>query len=276
MRSNNPVIGTLERSASAQYAQNQFGHNQFGVGERPFTLPTSPQQPAGERALTVDDIIAKTGITLAVIVVAAVANFALAVTGNPGATMGLTALGAIGGLIAVIVSSVSARGGGSAAVTLIYAVFEGLFVGGFSFLMTGFTAANTDIGLLIAQSVVGTFGVFAGMLYVYKSGAVKVTGKFRRVVTGAIFGVLAMVIINLIASFFGLNLLRDGGILSIVFSLVVIVIAAFTFLLDFDEADRLVRAGVPARYAWGIALGLAVTVVWLYTEILRFLSYFRD
>lgn len=244
------------------------------MGTTPFTLPAV--QPTGERAITVDDIIAKTGITLAVIVVAAMANFALALTGNAGATMGLTFLGAIGGLIAVLVSSFSAKGGGSAAVTLIYAVFEGLFVGGFSFLMTGFTAANTDIGILIAQSVIGTFGVFAGMLYVYKSGAVKVTGKFRRVITGALFGVLAMVIVNLITSFFGLNLLRDGGLLSIVFSLVVIVIGAFTFLLDFDEADRMVRAGVPARYAWGIALGLAVTVVWLYTEILRFLSYFRD
>ena len=70
--------------------------------------------------------------------------------------------------------------------------------------------------------------------------------------------------------------LRDGGMLSIIFSLVCIGLAAFSFLIDFDQADRLVRAGAPAQYAWGVALGLAVTLVWLYTEILRLLSYFRD
>ena len=78
-------------------------------------------------------------------------------------------------------------------------------------------------------------------------------------------------------SLFGLGFpLRDGGMLSIIFSLVCIGLAAFSFLIDFDQADRLVRAGAPAQYAWGVALGLAVTLVWLYTEILRLLSYFRD
>ena len=109
-----------------------------------------------------------------------------------------------------------------------------------------------------------------------KSGAVKVTPKMRRVVTAMLFGVLALVLGNLIGSiFFGFNPLRDGGMLAIIFSLAVIALGAFTLLLDFDSADHMVRAGVPAEYAWGIALGLAVSIVWLYTEILRFLSYFN-
>ena len=55
--------------------------------------------------------------------------------------------------------------------------------------------------------------------------------------------------------------------------MVCIVLAALSFLQDFDLADRLVRTGAPAQMAWGVALGLAVTLVWLYTEILRLLSY---
>ena len=64
--------------------------------------------------------------------------------------------------------------------------------------------------------------------------------------------------------------------MAIIFSLVMIVIAAFSFLLDFDSADQMIRAGAPEKAAWGIALGLTVTLVWLYLEILRLLSYFQQ
>ncbi|HME48335.1 Bax inhibitor-1/YccA family membrane protein, partial [Mycobacterium sp.] len=75
--------------------------------------------------------------------------------------------------------------------------------------------------------------------------------------------------------------LRGGGAgtglpwLAIVFSLVCIGLAAFSFLIDFDAADQMIRAGAPEKAAWGIALGLTVTLVWLYIEILRLLSYFQ-
>jgi uncharacterized YccA/Bax inhibitor family protein len=113
---------------------------------------------------------------------------------------------------------------------------------------------------------------------VYKTGAIRVTPKLTRWVVGALFGVLALVLVNLIAGFFtpgGLGL-RDGGPLAIVFSLVVIGVAAFSLLLDFDMADEAIRRGAPAKFAWYIAFGLLVTVVWLYLEILRLLSYFRE
>jgi uncharacterized YccA/Bax inhibitor family protein len=128
------------------------------------------------------------------------------------------------------------------------------------------------------QALIGTFGVFAGMLIVYKTGAIRVTPKLTRWVVGALFGVLTLMLVNLVASFFhpgGLGL-RDGGAMAIVFSLVVIGVAAFSLLLDFDMADEAIRRGVAPKFAWYIAFGLLVTVVWLYLEILRLLSYFRD
>ena len=125
--------------------------------------------------------------------------------------------------------------------------------------------------------MLGTFGVFFGMLFVYKTGAIRVTPRFTRFMNAAIIGVALMALINFVAAmFFDFNPLRDGGPLAIVFSLVCIGLAAFSFLLDFDAADRLIRAGAPSRAAWGVALGLTVTLVWLYIEILRLLSYFNS
>ncbi|MGH3951437.1 MAG: Bax inhibitor-1/YccA family membrane protein, partial [Pseudonocardiaceae bacterium] len=86
-----------------------------------------------------------------------------------------------------------------------------------------------------------------------------------------------LMLANLVLGFFidgGLGL-RDGGPIAIIFSLVVIGIAAFSFLLDFDMADRMIRDAVPAKFAWFVAFGLMVTLVWLYLEILRLLSYFQ-
>jgi uncharacterized YccA/Bax inhibitor family protein len=150
---------------------------------------------------------------------------------------------------------------------------EGVFLGAIS------EAFNQQFGHgIVMQAVIGTFGVFAGMLVVYKTGAIRVTPKFTRWMVGALVGVLVLMLANIVASFFipgGLGL-RSGGGLAIVFSLVVIGVAAFSLLLDFDMADEAIRRGAPAKFAWYIAFGLLVTVVWLYLEILRLLSYFRD
>jgi uncharacterized RDD family membrane protein YckC len=79
-------------------------------------------------------------------------------------------------------------------------------------------------------------------------------------------GVLVLMIGNLVIGMFtgSVGMLRDGGPIAIIFSLVCIGLAAFSFLIDFDAADQMIRAGAPEKAAWGIALGLTVTLVWLY------------
>ncbi|WP_296132492.1 Bax inhibitor-1/YccA family protein [uncultured Corynebacterium sp.] len=276
MRSSNPVMSSLTSNQNNGQVQ---GNNPFGQAGSPFGQADNPfaeQGRSSERPLTVDDVVTKTGITLGVIIVMAVLNFAIGTLINPGVAMLLTLVGALGGLVTVLVSTFGKKYG-SAAVTLIYAVFEGLFVGGFSLMFAGVAFGNSNGMAIIGQAIMGTVGVFIGMLMVYKTGAVKVTPKFNKIMFGLIAGVAIMALGNfLLAIFFGMSPLRDGGILSIIFSLVCIVLAALSFMTDFDQADRLIRQGAPAKYAWGVALGLAVTLVWLYTEILRFLSFFRD
>jgi uncharacterized YccA/Bax inhibitor family protein len=89
-------------------------------------------------------------------------------------------------------------------------------------------------------------------------------------------GAVVVMFADLILHLFGANLgIRSGSPLSIVFSLLVIGIAAFNLLLDFEQADQMIRNGLPARWAWFAAFGLMVTLVWLYLEILRLLSYLQ-
>lgn len=283
MRSSNPVMRNLgsdfnrNQSAGAyqQGFQNQFDSYGAQAGQdRGYGQPAFGGRQGSERPMTVDDVVTKTGITLGVIVLFALINFGLSLV-NPGLALILTGVGGIGGFITVLVHSFG-RKFGSATVTLIYAAFEGLFVGGISLLFSGMIVGEANAGALIGQAVLGTIGVFLGMLFVYKTGAIKVTPKFQRIVTGAIVGVAVLALGNLLlAVFTGMNPLRDGGMLAIIFSLVCIVLAALSFLQDFDLADELVRAQAPQQMAWGVALGLAVTLVWLYTEILRLLSYFN-
>lgn len=254
MRSSNPVMSSLTENSSRQ---------------------NSGYEDVSTRPMTVDDVVTKTGITLGVIIVAAAINFALGMLVSPGIAMALTLVGGIGGFITVLVASFGKKWG-SAAVTLIYAVFEGLFVGGFSLMFANVNFQGEGGMAIIGQAIVGTIGVFIGMLIVYKTGAVKVTPKFTKILFGLIAGVAVMALVNFLgAIFFDFNPLRDGGPIAIIFSLVCIVLGALSFLTDFDQADRMIRAGAPAKNAWGVALGLAVTLVWLYTEILRLLSFLQ-
>jgi uncharacterized YccA/Bax inhibitor family protein len=120
--------------------------------------------------------------------------------------------------------------------------------------------------------------VALGMLFVYKIGAIRVTPKFTRVVVGATIGVFGLMIVNLIAYAFtpgGLGL-RSGGAFAIIFSLVCIVIASMNLVMDFDMIERGIRNGADKKFAWYASFGLMVTLVWLYLEILRLLSYLRN
>lgn len=265
MNSNNPV---LTRIVDDGHGRQGYQDPYAGYGQTAAPAQTT------DRPMTVDDVVTKTGITLGVLVAFALVTFGVSAV-NPGLAMLLTIGGGIAAFITVLVS-VFTRKYGSRTVTLLYAALQGLFLGGFSLLVSGMWEGDADAGAIIGQAILGTVGVFVGMLIVYKTGAIRVTPKFTRFITAAIIGVAVLALGNfLLAIFTPMNPLRDGGTLAIVFSLVCIVLAALSFLQDFDEADKMIRAGAPSQMAWGIALGLTVTLVWLYTEILRLLSYFQ-
>jgi uncharacterized YccA/Bax inhibitor family protein len=281
----NPIFRSLPKQ--------QGGYAQFGTGtaqmQRGYyqTDPyaAAPYQEARDvratRPLTIDDVVTKTGITLAVLTISAVVSFFLA-SNNLALAAPLTFIGAFGGLALVLIATFG-RKQDSPAIVLSYAVLEGLALGAVSLLLTFQVSVgqgrSVNAGAMIGEAVLGTLGVFFGMLVVYKTGAIRVTPKFTRMVVAALFGAVFLMLGNLVLAMFthgtGLGL-RSGGPVAIIFSLVMIGIAAFSFLIDFDAADQMIRAGAPEKAAWGIALGLTVTLVWLYLEILRLLSYFQN
>ncbi|MEI7914123.1 MAG: Bax inhibitor-1/YccA family protein [Mycobacteriaceae bacterium] len=271
----NPILRSLPQQQGGGYAQfgtGIAGATQVGYQTQPYV---SPPQTGVSRPLTIDDVVTKTGITLGVLSVVAVISYFMVGT-NVALAGPFTLIGALGGLALVLIASFG-RKQDNPAIVLSYAALEGLFLGAVSWMFGNMLVQGISAGALITQAVLGTVGVFFGMLVVYKTGAIRVTPKFTRMMVASMVGVLVLMLGSFVIGLFSHNPggpLRDGGTLSIIFSLVVIGIAAFSFLLDFDSADQMIRAGAPEKAAWGVALGLTVTLVWLYLEILRLLSYF--
>ncbi|MEN4476807.1 Bax inhibitor-1/YccA family protein [Mycolicibacterium cosmeticum] len=277
--SSNPVFRSLPKEQGG-YAQFGTGAASFGaqqVHADPYVTPYPDQQRGVSRPLTIDDVVTKTGMTLAVLSAVAVVSYFL-VAGNLALAAPFALVGSLGGLVLVLIATFG-RKQDNPAIVLTYAALEGLFLGAFSFVVANLYVSGVSAGALISQAILGTLGVFVGMLVVYKTGAIRVTPKFTRMIVAGLFGVVALMLGNFIIGMFnggaGMGL-RSGGTIAIIFSLVCIALAAFSFLIDFDAADQMIRAGAPEKAAWGIALGLTVTLVWLYVEILRLLSYFNN
>lgn len=262
--SSNPVFSSLSQDSARSVTQPGFGAPQ-----------ARPQFHADTRPMTIDDVVTKTAMTLGLLSIVGALAFFL-IDGNPGLLMPFLLVGGLGGLVTVLIATF-ARKMDSAPVTLTYGALEGLFVGAATYLFTFDLQGSGGVLGAVGAAILGTIGVFVGMLFVYKTGAVRVTPKFTRFMSAALVGVLFAGLGSIVLGLFtGTNPLYNNGPIGIAFCLLCIGLAAFSFLLDFDNADRLVRAGAPAKMAWGVALGLTVTLVWLYVEILRLMSYFRN
>jgi len=271
MPSSNPAFSRgFPAAGNGQYAGWGAGPQQTYGGAPtqydPYAAP-SPYAATGRAYMTMDDVVTKTGVTFLVTVLAAALTWAM--PGNTGIALALPAI-----LIALVLGLViSFKQIANPVATLSYGALYGVALGAIS------EAFNMVYPGIVMQALIGTFGVFAGMLVVYKTGAIRVTPKLTRWILAAGIGALVLMLANMVAAWIGggdgLGL-RSGGPLAIGFSLLVIGIAAFFLLLDFDMADEAIRRGAPAKFAWYIAFGLLVTVIWLYIEILRLLSYFRE
>ena len=266
--SSNPAFRNLPTSPGgyARFGDAPAGMGGFGGGGAGGYAPAGPAT-TGDRPLTVDDVVQKTAL-----------NAVLAIgVGIVSAILGFGVVGILGGFVVGLVLAlvIIFKRSANPALVLGYSAAEGVALGSLTGVLEGAGSQFAGIGF---QAILGVVGVFIGMLVVYKTGAIRVTPRLTKMVVGALIGVLVLMVANLLVGFFvdgGLGL-RSGGPLAILFSLVCIGIGAFMLLLDFDQADQAVKAGVPAKFAWYLAFGFMTTLVWLYIEILRLLSYFRQ
>jgi uncharacterized YccA/Bax inhibitor family protein len=149
-----------------------------------------------------------------------------------------------------------------------YALLEGAFLGAIS------AAYNTAYDGIVVQAVGLTVGVFAVMLFLYGTRIIKVTDKLRMGIVAATGAIFLVYLVNMVLSLFDASVpfLHDTGLMGIGISLLIVGVAAFNLLLDFDFIERGVAAGAPKKMEWYAAFGLLVTIVWLYLELLRLLS----
>jgi len=177
--------------------------------------------------------------------------------------------GIIGGFVVAIVTTFKPT---IANITApLYAVLEGLALGGISaFLESRYPG-------IVIQAVALTFAVFFSLLVAYRSGLIKVTENFKLMVVSATGGIFVVYMLSFVLGMFGINMpfIHEGGTFGIIFSLVVIAIAAMNLVLDFDFIESGVEKGAPKYMEWYASFGLLVTLVWLYIEILRLLAKAR-
>jgi uncharacterized YccA/Bax inhibitor family protein len=222
----------------------------------------------GTTTMSINGTINKIGLMLLLVIGAAAYTWNMVTGVNPGNASTLAIVGAIGGFIMALVTVFSPK---SSPVTApIYAILEGLFLGAISAIIN-----NAYPGIAF-QAVLLTIGTLFTMLFLYRSGRIRATPRFRRGVFMATGAVFFAYIISFIMGLFGMPMgfMHSTGPLGIGISLVIIVIAALNLILDFDFIEKGSQMGAPKYMEWYGAFGLMVTLIWLYIEFLRLLARF--
>ncbi len=223
------------------------------------------------KVMTVNGTVEKTGILLLVLMIAA--SYTWNKFFNSGdlenaasQMMPWITGGAIGGTVVAFALIFMKKYAGFLAP--IYAILEGLFLGGLSALFESMYPG------IVMNAVMATFATFLAMLFAYRTGLIKVTEKFKGIIFAATGAIAITYLLSWVLGMFGIPMtfLHGNGMLGIGISVVVIVVAALNLLLDFDFIEKSASSGAPKYMEWFGAFGLMVTLVWLYIEFLRLLA----
>jgi len=218
-----------------------------------------PRVAAGE-AMTLQGTVNKTGLSLLILIAAAAFVWNSSVPGP------FILVGLVGGLIAALVTVF--KNTAAPYTTPLYALFEGLLLGGISLLY------EQRYPGIVTNAVGLTFGTLAMLLAAYSTGLIRPSENFKLGIVAATGGIALVYLVSMVMGFFGrsIPLIHDSGPIGIGFSLVVVAIAALNLVLDFDFIERGAEMGAPKYMEWVGAFGLLVTLVWLYLEMLRLLA----
>ncbi|GAB3622195.1 hypothetical protein GCM10027418_02770 [Mariniluteicoccus endophyticus] len=267
MRSANPILSRRDAFTPSGGGMPQ-GYPQFPGQpvDQGFQQPPVSREPQ----MTMDDVVTKTTVSLAVVVVAAAAVFFLV------PVQMVMPVSIVSGLVAFVTSLVVAlRRKVSPAAVLFFAAFEGAFVGGlskvFEYLYPG----------IVVAAIFATFVAAAVTLGAYKFLNLRMGARLKKVTMIGTIAYAVVMLVNLGFALAGVDLgIRDTGsgasLLSMAVSAIAVVLCVLNLVMDFEYVEEGVRMGAPASQSWKAAMGLMATLVWMYVELLRILSYFRD
>lgn len=279
MRSSNPVFSrqgafTRDTGYAGFGSAPSAGPQAPRIATNPYDQQLSSEQlqemyqapsagPLQTGRMTMDDVVARTAMTLlALVACAAVAWFTIPST-NYGIAMGAALIAFVVGLVISFKRSVNP------ALVLTYAGLEGVFLGVITKLFDTYWPG------IAVQAVLGTAAVFAGMLIAYRSGRIRVTARYQRIGMAIAVGFLLLLVVNMVASMFGADMGLRSGPLGILVGVLGIGLGAFFLSLDFHEIEQGIRGGAPEREAWRAAFGLTLSLVWIYLEMLRLIAILR-
>ena len=287
MQSNNPVFRRSEefnRPAANAYGNQTYAGNGTaypGYGQQGHTDPATwgtgtPGAPTevSTGPMTIDSVVQKTAFALGTVIVFALATWILTPTiENRQISAGLLSAVTLGSLGAFALSMVNSfKRVISPALVLVFCAFEGVALGALSKM---FDAQFGDS--VVSGAVIGTFAAFAGTLAAYKVFDIKVGNKFRMFVMAAVFGMIGLSLMELVLGMFGasLNLFGFGG-LGLLTAIAGLVLGVFMLVLDFDFVEQGIANRIPERESWRAAFAMTVSLVWIYTNLLRLLAIFSQ
>ncbi|HWJ82056.1 MAG TPA: Bax inhibitor-1/YccA family protein [Nocardioides sp.] len=295
MQSNNPVFRRSEEFNRANsygnrtYPGNGAAYQGYGAPQQQYTgyapAPAGYGDPtttaAGTGRMTIDTVVQSTAITLGITIVTAALTWFLTpdVATDPAAAIpALTGAMLVGSGAAFILSLVNSfKRVVNPALVMLFAVAEGVALGALSKFYDAAFGVDSGYGGIVVQAVVGTFAAFAGTLAAYKFFDIKVGQKFRTFVIAAMFGMVALSLLEIVLGLFGSQLgLFDFGAMGLLFSVAGLVLGVFMLILDFDFVEQGIRNGLPARESWRASFALLVSLVWIYTNLLRILAILQQ
>ncbi|MET1042724.1 MAG: Bax inhibitor-1/YccA family protein [Microbacteriaceae bacterium] len=257
---NSPAFKGSAPTMTAEQLDALYGRPSATEGDRPAAQPVL--LPAEER-MSYEDTIVKTLVSFAILVVGAVVGWMIPALALPAALIGF---------VLALVNIFKKKP--SKALVLAYAAFEGVFVGGISALFEVMWPG------IAAQAIFGTLGVVGVTLFLFLSGKVRATPKMTKIFLVAMVGYAAFSLVNFGLMMFGatdsmFGLRSEYPLLGVGLGVLVVLLAAYSLVMDFENVKTGVERGVPRVFGWQAAFGIMVTVVWLYTEILRLLAILR-
>ena len=276
MQSSNPVFRRAEgfNGRSTTYPASGMRYPAYGsqtAYDDPYRVG-GPVTTQSAGPMNIDSVVQKTGLTLGAVILAAAVTWVI--TPDPrselaGSLYLLAMIGAFGGFALSMVNSFKRVV--SPALVIAYAVLEGIFIGAFSKVLEA-----TVGGGIVVGAVLGTMAAVAGTLAAYRFFNIRVTPTFRKWIIGAMFGFVALSLLDVVMSLFGASFGFNGfGTMGLLSSLVGLGRGVLMLILDFDFVERGIAAGLPERESWRAAFGLTVTIIWIYIELLRILAILR-
>ncbi len=266
----NPILKRYEKPAKGDgfaYVEGQSAYTQAAGGAADIQTQFDTITAGGGARLTFADVVVKSTILFLITVVMAFVGWAVA----PGAPAVLW-VGLIGALAFGLINAFKKEV--SPVLVVLYATFAGLMLGAVSWAYDQLALAQNYEGL-VSQAIIGTLTAFGVMLFLYGTGIVKVNGKFMRIFMAAMISYFIIAMASLVGALFGVGGgwgFYGVGVWGLLLCAAGVLLASFALMLDFEAIKQGIFMGLPERESWRLSFGLLVTLVWLYLEILRFLS----